>query len=258
MSKFTTAIRLISQGKIQILLNELRKRLWSQSISLGLQRDLSMNFETPDAKIKINVRPLKNEDVVDLLDLSAHNTVDPRTISNQLGIVKANIPTCYVAETTNGRPVYMQWLIQHHDSKKMRAYFKESFPEINESEALLEGAFTHPAYRGLQIMPMTMSTICEKAAILNVRRVNTFVDITNIASLKGCSRAGFYPYLIREDRWIFFKRSISFHPVTVSICKHFEKVTESGSVSKSSTKKTKGVQVSQDKKAIPVNNSTQL
>jgi hypothetical protein len=255
MSKFKSVIQLISQGKIQILFDELRKRLWSQSISLGLQRDLSIHVETPEAKIKINVRPLKNEDIEDLLDLSAQHTIDPRIVSNQMGMLKANIPTCYVAETTNGRPVYMQWLIQQKEDKNMRAYLHDSFPKINESEALLEGAYTHPAYRGLQIMPRAMSILCEKAAQLDVKRINTFVTITNIPSLRGCKRAGFYPYMIRKDRWLFFKRFISFHPVTVSICNHFDVITKTEGASRTGAKKPKSVPVHPVKNAVPVNNS---
>jgi hypothetical protein len=33
----------------------------------------------------------------------------------------------------------------------------------------------------------------------------TYVDRSNIPSLRGCRRAGFYPYLLTNDRWRLFR-----------------------------------------------------
>ena len=47
----------------------------------------------------------------------------------------------------------------------------------------------------------------------NGTRVVTFVADDNIASLKGCKRAGFSPYLRREERWRWFRRTLTFTPL---------------------------------------------
>jgi len=39
------------------------------------------------------------------------------------------------------------------------------------------------------------------------------VDEENAASLKGCARAGFVPYLRRHERFRLFRRYVSFTPV---------------------------------------------
>jgi RimJ/RimL family protein N-acetyltransferase len=64
------------------------------------------------------------------------------------------------------------------------------------SEALLENAYTPPAYGGLGIMSAAMARIAEQASAFGATDVLTFVDQQNIASLKGCERAGFYPDLL--------------------------------------------------------------
>ncbi len=47
-------------------------------------------------------------------------------------------------------------------------------------------------------MPAAMAVIAERAVELDARYVITFVHRDNVASLKGCERAGFAPYLIRR------------------------------------------------------------
>ena len=226
-SKLHNALQLIRSGHFIVLLKEFKKRIYSHSVSVGLQRDLNNDFPTPSAKIEIQVRPLRNEDIADLLDVSADPSINPRIIAHQKSMVDANIPTCYVAVTADNKPCYMQWLIGYEDNQKIEEYFEGVFPALKKSEALLEGAYSNPAYRGLRIMPMAMALIAEKAAEINARWVNTFVDVTNIPSLKGCQRSGFTPYLLRRDRWFLFYRTITFHPISDTVNEIFYEVTDS-------------------------------
>lgn len=227
-SKLHNAFQLVVKGHFSVLFNEVRKRVYSKSISYGLQRDLNNDFQAPAAKIEIKIRPLEKEDLPKLLDTNNASSIDPRIITNQMGIVNANLPTCYVAVTVNNEPCYMQWLIGSDSNKEIKEHFNGVFPTLKEDEALLEGAFSNPSYRGLRIMPRAMALIAEKARKINARKVNTFVDVTNIASLKGCERSGFKPYLLRKDKWFLFNRTITFHPLSDRMNEMFYKITESG------------------------------
>ncbi len=77
-----------------------------------------------------------------------------------------------------------------------------SFPQ--QDEALLENAYTPVNYRGMGIMAAAMALIAERAAEFDARYVLTFVGVDNIASLKGCERAGFLPYLVRKQEQYCF------------------------------------------------------
>lgn len=226
-SKLYNAFQLIRKGHFTVFLKEFKKRIYSRSVSFGLQRDLNNEFRAPSAKIDIQIRPLKKDDVDELLDTTTDLSINPRIIANQQSMVNANIPTCYVAVTTKNEPCYMQWLIGYDDNHIIENYFKGVFPPLKKSEALLEGAYSNPAFRGLRIMPMAMALIAEKAAEINARWVNTFVDVTNIPSLKGCQRSGFEPYLLRKDRWFLFRRTITFHPISETMIEMFYEVTDS-------------------------------
>ncbi|MCC5941155.1 MAG: hypothetical protein JJU37_06385 [Balneolaceae bacterium] len=211
MASLKNAFNLLQDGYYSVFFKEFKNRLYSESFSFGLQRDLSKPFEAPSAKITLKIRPIKDEDIDIILEDSG--LVNPRIIASQRAILEAKIPTCYVAVTASNTACYMQWLIGNKDNDKIKSHFKNIFPTLKPQEALLEGAYGNPEFRGLGIMPAAMAKIAEKASLTNVRWVNTFVDITNIASLKGCRRSGFEPYVLRKEKWVLFNLSVSFHPL---------------------------------------------
>lgn len=221
---FTTlhnAFNLIKNGHLDVFLKELKHRLYSQTLSFGLKRDLQVKFKTPESKINIAIRPLKEEDVSELLKNSPVYRINPRIIANQQSIIDANIPTCYVAVTKDDKPCYMQWLIGYEDRDVITKHFRGVFPMLKKSEALLEGAYSNPVFRGLRIMPAAMAEIAKKAESLQSRWVITFVDIQNIPSLKGCKRAGFEPYVLRKSEWFFFRYKVTFNPIPEELLEEY-------------------------------------
>lgn len=222
LASLKNAFNLLRDGHYSVLYNEIRNRLHSESLSFGLQRDLQDSFEKPAAKIKINVRPLHKEDIESLLGEEVSEMVNPRIIASQYAMLDAKIPTCYVAVTSTDKPCYMQWLIGSEDNDKIQSHFKGVFPPLKPQEALLEAAFGNPNFRGLRIMPAAMAQIAEKASLINARWVNTFVDVSNIASLKGCRRSGFEPYVLRKEKWFLFRLTISFHPLPDYLLEEYE------------------------------------
>jgi RimJ/RimL family protein N-acetyltransferase len=107
----------------------------------------------------------------------------------------------------------MQWLITAQDNGRIRDRWGELFPTLEPDEALLEGAYTAETHRGQGIMSHAMARIAAAAGKLGARRVITFVHHANIASLKGCERAGFAPYIERREAWSLFRRRIRFLPL---------------------------------------------
>lgn len=223
--RLRSAYRRLRGGQYSVLLSEIMRQLHSETLSFGLRRDLQINFPAPKAKIDISIRQLENEDLASLLDASSQDPAEQRVVSDQQGIVKAGIPGCYVAVTSDGKPCYMQWLISSEYNKLLEDHFQGIFPPLKKSEALLEGAYTPPAFRGLGIMPVAMARIAEQAAVLPARWVITFVGIDNIPSLKGCRRAGFEPFVFRKDRWFLFWRTVSFQAIPNSQLEHYHKNT---------------------------------
>jgi hypothetical protein len=104
----------------------------------------------------------------------------------------------------------MQWVILASENGRLRSTFGNLYPTLAADEALLEGAFTPDTSRGLGVMSAAMAQIAERAAGGGARWVITFVDENNVASVKGCLRAGFTPYVKRLEQFRLFRRRISF------------------------------------------------
>jgi RimJ/RimL family protein N-acetyltransferase len=98
----------------------------------------------------------------------------------------------------------MQWLMLADQNERIQKFFRGRFPRLGADEALLENAYTPPEYRGKGIMSTAMSLITERARSYGCRYVITFVSKDNTPSLKGCAKAGFYPFLVRHDSHTLF------------------------------------------------------
>jgi GNAT superfamily N-acetyltransferase len=189
-------------------------RAYSDSTSIGLRRDLTVPFTGPKAKIPISVRPLATTD--DLSVLESEPGISPDEAFWRLGqrrLLRSGLQTCYVAIAPEGKPCYMQWVIPAAENDRLRAVFGNLYPVLGPNEALLEGAYTPEAYRGKGIMGAAMAEVAQQGAEHGARWVITFVDQQNAASLKGCLRAGFAPYLKRYEKFRFFHRQVEFEPI---------------------------------------------
>lgn len=192
----------------------IRYRVYSDSTSLGLRRDLSLPFEKAAAKIPITVRPLAPSDDLSALDPEPDLPADEalsRLVQRRL--LQSGLRVCYVAIAPDGKPCYMQWAIPATENHRVRGVFGNLYPVLASNEALLEGAYTPTAYRGKGIMGAAMAQVADRAADYGARWVITFVDERNSASVKGCVRAGFAPYLKRHERFRLFYRKIRFEPI---------------------------------------------
>jgi RimJ/RimL family protein N-acetyltransferase len=186
----------------------LSRQFRQEWISYGLRRDLEVAHEAPAAKIPVVVRELQDGDIPALFhDAPELLTRKERLeIANRLAHIAEQIPRCFVAiDERENRPCYVQWLMTAQHNEQIQRFFRGRFPLLKNNEALLENAYTPVRYRGQGIMSAAMSQIAERAIELGGRYVITFVLQDNAASLKGCARAGFFPYTVRRDSHLLFR-----------------------------------------------------
>jgi hypothetical protein len=211
-SRVRDVMRLILSGNLRKALWAIQYRMHSASTSLGLRRDLTVPFTAPSAKIPFVVRPLSPSD-----DLSTLDPGQPGISSEEMfwrlaqqRLLHSGLQTCYVAIGPDGKPCFMQWVILSSGNERLRSTFGNLYPPLATDEALLEGAFTPDTSRGLGVMSAAMAQIAGRAAQGGARWVITFVDENNVASVKGCLRAGFTPYVKRFERFWLFRRRVTF------------------------------------------------
>jgi hypothetical protein len=218
MSALSNAVRLLS-GSVRdpALLKQLclsvGQRLKSEQTAYGLRRDLQAPLTTPEALIPITVRPIRDEDVPAVLESAQSMSLEEKWDRDQrLRLLEAGAGTCFVAVTADDVPCYTQWLFSSKDNDFLRSHFNGTFPTLDADTALLEGAYTPTAFRGQRIMSAAMAMIAEQARSVDARYVITFVGTDNVASLKGCFRAGFEIHLERVVRWRRLRPSVTFRP----------------------------------------------
>lgn len=203
---------MLFRGHYRLFLNEVRRRLYLDEFSYGLRRDLTIPFNNSEANISLSVRQLNERDITKLLNIdeSGITSKEFKERAIRLSMLKANIQTCYVAVTSENNPCNMLWLIESSENEKVQEYFKGGFPVLSQDEILIEGVFTHEAYRNQGIMNYSVTQIAKRGVSLGARWAISFVRHSNIPSLKGFKRANFTPYIIRRDRWRLFRRQSTF------------------------------------------------
>lgn len=190
-------------GNFHLIAKGFSTRLFSEIKSYGLEQ-LSDTVESN--------KLLTNELKIRLFSMTDLNRLNENM--RHIRLVKENIPTCYIAENNENIPVFRQWLFKHDQNERIHRYFGGIFPNLEKNEALLEGGFTHDKYRGQRIMAKGILNILNLPENKDIKRFITFVDVTNIASIKGLQRAGFTTYCIRHESWRFFKRRVTFTPIS--------------------------------------------
>lgn len=211
LSRARDLLRLILHGHAGKAWWAVMYRVYSDSTSLGMRRDLTIPFSGPTAKIPITVRPLAEaDDLSSLADVPGLPADEAFWRLAQRRLLGSGLRTCYVAIAPDGKPCYMQWVIPPAENDRVRDFFGNLYPVLGAGEALLEGAYTPDAYRGKGIMGAAMSQVAERAREFGGRWVITFVDEHNPASIKGCVRAGFAPYLKRHESFRLFHRRVRF------------------------------------------------
>ena len=136
-----TIVRIIKRGETPELIRELGKRLYSDDISLILRRDLSISPPRLRARIPIKIRPMQASDI-------------PMIVSERprrLPMLRADIPTCYIATTEDGALCHMVWLITHDQQERLKPYFKGELRRYDSDTIMLELSYTFEWFRGLGI-----------------------------------------------------------------------------------------------------------
>jgi GNAT superfamily N-acetyltransferase len=165
----------------------------------GLLRDVSQKFTAPAAKIPLAVRPLYDRDLPALFGHAGPESElgERLEVAWRHAFIDKGARGGFVAiDERSDTPCYVQWLLAPRDNALIAKL--GGFPQLADGEALLENAYTPPAYRGLGVMAAAMAQIAKRAGDFGASNVLTFVATDNIASLKGCQRAGFYPHLLHR------------------------------------------------------------
>jgi hypothetical protein len=224
LRKTKAALSLLSHGRIAALAEEVKRELGSVETSYAFRRDLTIPFETRPTSVPIILRPFERGDISLLtLDSMGRDTTKLMERLSRIDAIGAGIPSAvYVAVTRDDSPCFLQWLVAPEANDRLNTYYKGYFPPLARDEVLLEGAFVPERHRGKGIMTSAMSKVADEGASMGARWAITYVDVSNLPSIRGCLACGFHPFLTRKAEWRAFKRRLFFAPLDGDECGRLE------------------------------------
>lgn len=199
-----------------LVLSEIRRRMDSDEVHFGLYFDLEQEILIEEAPFPLDIRPIIPEDIPRLFyavttDLTS---AEIRERLERLFFLKAGVPACFVASGPDKFPYALCWLIGSEDNKGLEHYFKGNLPLLKPDEVLLEFVFVHPDYRGKRLMEWISKKLFVQARSKGARCAVAYVRGGNKVSLVTARLFGWKPFLKKNVTWKFFKRRITYKPLT--------------------------------------------
>ncbi len=177
------------------------RRVWSSSISFGLCADLSGLPAARPARIAMRMEPQDPDSFTGFDDeLELVSGVGRVEVADRQRLCAAGVATLYAAVDDSGLPIYAQWLIRRNEQEPLHRRTHGLFPQLGETEALVEGAYTFMNFRRLGAMADGMRQLLVQSRDAGDQKVFTYVAEDNVPSLRGCANVGFVLDHVRLDR----------------------------------------------------------
>lgn len=209
------------------LVGRVRERLWSNSAHIALCLDFSRHgLESRPATVTVTMEPVDSRDFRGFATESTVTTgVDSLEARLRERMCREGVQQLYVARAEDGRPMYAQWCIHAGDRHLLDRLGSGYFRAQTDDEVLLEGAYTFAAFRGLRIMADGMGQLLERARQAGATSALTYVETTNVPSLRGCASLGFVPDHERTDHWRAGRRTYAFRDLSADVMGQFSVAT---------------------------------
>jgi hypothetical protein len=203
----------------------LAQQAWYTKRFLGLRCDLAALPDVRPAKIPLVMEPVEVERFRGFADeLASAKGADYAQLLLRKRLCEAAVSTLYVASSADGRPVYAQWLTRASEQDRLHAHAPSRYPQLDDEEVILEGAYTFTAFRQLGAMRDGMAQLLRIAAAAGAHTAWTYVETQNTPSLRGCADVGFCPdhlrasvrrlgrrtgatRQLRDDEWLLWDRA---------------------------------------------------
>ena len=197
---------------IALLFKEIRRRLYSNTIYYIIRRDLTVHVDMFVPKIKLKLRELRKDDVPKLINIYEERLTTQEILERIriLRMINSGIQTPYVVVTDDDHPCHLAWLIDSRENEKLKSFFCGAIHPLADNQVLYEFVFTLEKYRGLNIQVWRSLKFVEKSVAMGARWAIGYIRSTNEISLKNAQKNAFEPYMIRTDKWRFFRLKMNF------------------------------------------------
>ena len=210
-------VDLARQGDGNILRDDLRKWLHSDTESLGYRRDYSVPAEEPPGPDwDMRVKPLDDRLADALFNVTGLDGRNRMFLDRRRAMWEAGFRGGYVVVDPDDKPVFLQFFIPSEQKALASHHWGGLFPPIRPDTMLVEGAWIPPEFRGRKVMALAMFRIAEAAKAdspASVRYAETYIEIGNRGAERGCLAAGFEVFSRRVETWRLGRHTFTFEDV---------------------------------------------
>jgi hypothetical protein len=209
LRKTRYAMMLFNAGGAMLFLRQFGRQIYSKATFWGLEKRLDATKIDVASGLEYHLRPASEDDIEEMLKRTDEEGRDSvHDLLQRKWFYDCGFHDCYVGRTADGGDLcYIQWLVSRKDESALNKGFQGRLPNLKEDEILVENAFTFKRYRGNGVYPSALVRLAEISRGKGFKRMLVYVKKDNIASLRGCEKAGFEVFeRVPEVKFLFLTK----------------------------------------------------
>lgn len=214
--KMRYAILLFRIEGPMLFFSHLKGQIFHRYTFVGLQKNLHTNNVPVPCEVKYSLHVASEKDMQEMLEMAVAEGRDSayELIGRKL-FYDSGFRDCYVARSVDAKELcFVQWMISQENYQGLGQGFRNMLPRLERQDIWMENSYTFKKYRGKKVYPSALVELAEIARNKGFERILTYVRADNIASIKGCERAGFQVFeRVTEMKLLFStRRKYPSHP----------------------------------------------
>jgi hypothetical protein len=196
---------------IMSLLWQLKKHFYGEYCYVGLEKNLAADDLPEIPTLDYSLVLASDEDMEKIVQKARMESKKSAVelIRRKL-FYDSGFKRCYIAKIKDSNDISaMMWLILPIDASVNSHFYKRLFPNLDDTDSLVEMAYTFEKYRGYGLDPSVTLKIAAIAKSQGARRLIAYVLRDNITSIRCCEKIGFQKFEMRYQRKFLFMSKIS-------------------------------------------------
>ncbi|UCC24403.1 MAG: hypothetical protein JSU98_11775 [Gemmatimonadales bacterium] len=208
----------VRSGDVSILLRRVRNRISSETLRVGIRKELTEADDARVANAEDRIRIASASDIEAVLDPGRGGAKDAnevwqrrlrRHVAETVGPDR-----CYVADHGDLGPSFMLFAFFPEDNDLLQRAFPDIGPRIKPGEAMVEYLYVPPDARSFGFLNSCLLQVGVEARRRGATSLVSYMPAGNKAALMSVRFAGYRPFELRRSGYRLFRRRVSYEPYT--------------------------------------------
>jgi GNAT superfamily N-acetyltransferase len=187
------AILLIRIDGAILFFSHLKGQIFHRYAFLSLQKNLDTKSLPIPCEVRYSLQLASDKDMQEMIEMArAEGKESAYELIGRKLFYDSGFRDCYVARSADTNELcFIQWMISPQVCQGLYRDFGNMLPRLESTDLWMENSYTFKKYRGKKLYPAVLVDLAHIARDKGFKRILTYVREDNIASIKGCERAGF-------------------------------------------------------------------